>query len=269
MQERHKDRKQYFIEQGITTRKYVVPYISEFKSVTDKLRVLEIGCGEGGNLIPFLEIGCEVVGVDLNSKQIANARGFIKENYQDSKVTLLDQNIYELGTNEIGSFDIVMLRDVIEHIPNQAKFFKHLKSFLKPDGVVFFGFPPWCMPFGGHQQVCKSKFLSKLPYFHLLPYPLYKFVLKIFGETNHKIESLIEIKDTGIGISKFQRLVKKENYTFLKKTFYLINPNYEVKFGLKKRVQFKVIQAIPYLRDFLTTCVYCVITLKPLPDKKL
>ena len=268
MQERHKDRKQYFNEQGITTSKYVIPYISEFKSITDKIRILEIGCGEGGNLIPFVEIGCEVVGVDLNSGQIGNAREFISEHYQDSKVDLLNQNIYDIGTEDIGSFDIVMLRDVIEHIPNQDKFLKHLKSFLKPDGIVFFGFPPWCMPFGGHQQICRSKLLSKTPYFHLLPVVLYKLVLKLFGETEGIINSLLEIKETGIGINRFQRIVAKNGYKFLKKTFYLINPNYEVKFGLKQRTQFKIVQAIPYFRDFLTTCLYSVIKMdNTSPDK--
>jgi hypothetical protein len=67
-----------------------------------------------------------------------------------------------------------MLRDVIEHIPDQDRFFKHVRSYLQPDGVIFFGFPPWYMPFGGHQQVCHSKFLSKLPWFHPLPFPLFR-----------------------------------------------------------------------------------------------
>lgn len=261
MQERHKNRKQYFLEQGITTKKYVIPYIEEVKAVNENTRVLEIGCGEGGNLPPFIEIGCEVIGVDLNKPQLENAKKFTAEAYPDAKATFLHQNIYETTTDQIGSFDIIMLRDVIEHIPDQEKFMGHLKTFMKPDGIVFFGFPPWYMPFGGHQQVCRSK-LSVVPYFHLLPKGMYKGILKMAGETDNRIHDLLDIKDTGISTSRFERIVKKNKFVFLKKTFFMINPNYEVKFGLKQRTQFGVIKAIPYLRDFLTTCMYCVIKME-------
>ena len=262
MQERHTNRSQYFSEQAITTTKYVMPYISDYKAITKELRVLEIGCGEGGNLAPFIDLGCEVVGIDLSSKRIEEAKQFTSEHYHNSKAIFINQDIYRINAEELGRFDLIMLRDVIEHIHNQDQFFKHLKVFLKQDGLVFFGFPPWCMPFGGHQQVCKSKLLSKTPYFHLLPNTLYKGVLKLFGETERTVNSLVEIKETGIGINKFLQLVKNNKYAFVKKTLYFINPNYEVKFGLKQRVQFKTIAAIPYLRDFFSTCLYCVIRLK-------
>jgi SAM-dependent methyltransferase len=151
------------------------------------------------------------------------------------------------------------MRDVIEHIHNQDKFLQHLKNFLKPNGIVFFGFPPWRMPFGGHQQICKSKILSKMPYYHLFPRFLYRATLKIFGENKTTIDELLEIKETGIGINKFQKIVEKNGYQFVKKTFYLINPNYETKFGLKPRKQIGLIKIIPFFRDFLTTSVYCII----------
>jgi cyclopropane fatty-acyl-phospholipid synthase-like methyltransferase len=81
MQERHRDRKIYFEEQGITTKKYVIPYIEEILPITKDIRILEIGCGEGGNLIPFIEKGCEVAGVDISKSQIENAKKFINEKF--------------------------------------------------------------------------------------------------------------------------------------------------------------------------------------------
>ncbi len=259
MQERHRNRAAYFKEQGITTKKYVIPYIEKVKKIKQGTRVLEIGCGEGGNLSPFIDLGCEIIGIDLNSKQIENAKLFLNENYDTSNTQLLNANIYDINYEEIGKFDIIFLRDVIEHIPDQDKFMKHLKSFINPNGVIFFGFPPWRMPFGGHQQICRSKVLSKLPYFHLLPNILYKSILKLFGEKKGTINSLLEIKSTGIGINKFLKIVSENNYQFMLKDLYLINPNYEIKFGLKPRIQFRIIREIPYLRDFFTTCMYCII----------
>lgn len=258
MQERHKNRKQYFDEQGITTTKYVIPYIEEVMPITSKTRVLEIGCGEGGNLMPFVERGCSVVGVDLNELQIQRANTFFQETAPTSDATFIYKDIYEIG-DTIGKFDLIMMRDVIEHIHDQDKFMGYLKSFLKPEGKVFFGYPPWRMPFGGHQQICRNKWLSKLPYFHLFPKPFYKTILSSFGESEKTIEELLEIKDTGISISRFESLVKKHNYTFYNQTLFFINPNYEIKFGLTPRPLPSALGYVPYFKDFYTTCMYCVI----------
>ena len=125
MQKRHKDRKQYFEEQGITTKKYVIPYIEQVKKVKKGTRVLEIGCGEGGNLSPFIELKCEVVGIDLNKKQIKNAKLFIAEKYGNPNIQLINRNIYNISHEEIGTFDVIFLRDVIDHIPNHIEFMRH------------------------------------------------------------------------------------------------------------------------------------------------
>lgn len=262
MQARHTNRKQYFEEQSIVTEKYVIPYIKELMPIDASTRVLEIGCGEGGNIPPFLRAGCSVVGIDLNKKQIENARIFLQEMGSIENVELLCQDIYDVDSEKIGRFDLIIMRDVIEHIHNQERFMAELPRFLNEGGKIFFGFPPWRMPFGGHQQICASKLLSKLPYFHLLPKILYVSILKIFGEKPNIVDSLIEIKETGISIARFENIVHKNGYVFLKQTPYLINPNYEIKFGLKPTVQSKIVNNIPYFRDFLTTCYYCVIAHK-------
>lgn len=262
MQNRHLQRSTYFQEQGITTEKYVIPYIQQCYQINADTRVLEIGCGEGGNLIPFLELGCEVIGVDINEGKLNKGRQWIDEISSDFNCTLLLKNIYDVSDKDIGQFDLIFMRDVIEHIPNQEVFMNHLKVFLKESGKVFFGFPPWRMPFGGHQQICKSNFLSKLPYYHLFPRPIYTGILKLFGEKKNTIDALLEIKDTGISINRFETIVNKNQYKFDLKTMYLINPNYKIKFGLTPRVQFSLLQQIPILRDFLTSCYYCVISQK-------
>ena len=266
MQERHQNKRRYFKEQGLTTKKHVIPYIEKSKSITKETKVLEIGCGEAGNLQPFIEMGCDVTGVDISSSRIKNARIFTKETHPDAEVTFIASDIYKVGAEDIGQFDIIILRDVIEHIPNQDKFLGHMKVFLKPDGCVFFGFPPWYMPFGGHQQTCHNKWLSKVPYFHLLPTSLYKAVLRAFNENEVTVEALVEIKETGISTARFEKIMAKNNYKFIDKTLYLINPNYEIKFGLKKRPQFGLIKNIPFFRDFVTTCYYCLVTLDDKAD---
>jgi hypothetical protein len=83
--------------------------------------------------------------------------------------------------------------------------------------------------------------------------------LQLFGENQFTIKELLEIKDTGISIERFEKIVLQSNYTIPAKTFYLINPIYKYKFGLQPRKQFKLIASIPFLRNFFTTCVYYLI----------
>ncbi|MCL2290464.1 MAG: class I SAM-dependent methyltransferase [Bacteroidetes bacterium] len=262
MQERHKNRQQYFNEQSESTRKYVLPYILQGIDTDKKLRVLEIGCGEGGNLLPFLETGCECYGVELSETSYNNALIFYEENPLKSNLQLLNKNIYEVTPDEIGgAFDVVFLRDVIEHIPAQEQFMKHLKQFIAPTGVVFFAFPPWRMPFGGHQQVSHKKWISRMPYIHAFPKPVYKTILKILGSSDREIEGLLNLAETGISIKQFEKIIRQENYTVNRKTHWFINPNYQTKFGFKPRRLPKIFQ-IPYLQDFYTTAAYYLLKIE-------
>ncbi|HLP56258.1 MAG TPA: class I SAM-dependent methyltransferase [Fluviicola sp.] len=261
MYERHTNRERYFREQVFTTEKHVIPYIREVMPITPDMVVAEIGCGEGGNLKPFLDLGCKVIGIDLSESKIANGEAFFAEHPLKENLTLVAQDIYEVSPDTFHRFDLVIMRDTIEHIHNQDKFMDYLKQFLNPGGKVFLAFPPWRMPFGGHQQICRSKFLTKLPYFHILPVFMYRGILKLFGENEATIESLLEIKETGISIARFRRIVSGNNYQFDRETLYFINPNYEVKFKLKTRKLWPVFN-LPFLRDFFTTAHYSVISVK-------
>jgi SAM-dependent methyltransferase len=258
MQERHTNLQRYFDEQAITTRKFVVPYIESFKPVSKGTRVLEIGCGTGGNLVPFLEKGCIVTGVDISVTSIERA-SLLLGTRED--LSLIADDVYN-RTEADGQFDIIIMRDVIEHIHNQEKFMGFVKRFMAPEAVFFLAFPPWYNPFGGHQQIAKNKILSKLPYYHLLPSFLYKGLLGLGGESPKTIDDLLEIKATGISIERFERICREQQFTIERKSLYFINPNYETKFGLKPRLQWPVIAAIPFIRNFFVTAGYYLIRLK-------
>jgi len=259
MQERHQNKFQYFNEQALTTKKFVIPYLEELIVLSSETSVLEIGCGEAGNLKPFLDLGCKGTGIDISCSRIDLAKQYYKAYKNKHNLTLICKDIYQVNP-EGKKYDIIIMRDVIEHIPNQEKFMGFVKEFLKDNGKFFLAFPPWQNPFGGHQQISQNKLLSKLPYVHLFPVSVYKFILKTFGEEEATIKGLLEIKETGISIERFERILKKEKYKILKKTFYLVNPNYETKFGLKPRHQIKFISSMPWIRNFFTTAMYYVIT---------
>lgn len=261
MFEFHADRKRYFDIQQQNTDKYVIPFIKEKFDIRPGMRILEIGCGEGGVLLAFTKQGCTGVGVEFDTGRIVMGSQWMEEEIAAGKIRFISKDIYDVDpeTELGGKFDIILLKDVIEHIHDQQKLIAWMKQFLQPNGVIFFGFPPWQMPFGGHQQLCKHKWLASLPYYHLLPAFMYRGILKTFHEP---VDLLMEIKETGISIERFERICKDSGYAITHNTHYLINPIYEYKFGWKPRKQLGPVRAIPYLRDFFTTCVYYLITPK-------
>lgn len=57
MQARHQNRWIYFQESANTSHEFYIPYLKEYGIEIEKgVRVLEVGCGEGGNLLPFSEM---------------------------------------------------------------------------------------------------------------------------------------------------------------------------------------------------------------------
>ncbi len=243
------------------SRNYIWPFVAAHKKLDRESKVLEIGSAEGGVLKAFTDHDISCVGIELSESRVELANTFMKEEVKKGLVKFVASDIYDINPaiDTDFQFDLIILKDVIEHIHDQEKFMNHLHKFMKPEALVFFGFPPWYMPWGGHQQVCNNKWLSKLPYYHLLPNLLYKTLLKWGGESQGTIEGLLEIKETGISIERFQGIVKKNKYSVLAKIDYLINPIYELKFGMRPRKSPALLKYIPYLRNFYTSCMYYLI----------
>jgi 2-polyprenyl-3-methyl-5-hydroxy-6-metoxy-1,4-benzoquinol methylase len=164
----------------------------------------------------------------------------MKSNY---KPELIIGDIYSTKIHK--TFDLIILKDTLEHIHNQGGFMYYLKRYMNYNTKIFIAFSPWSMPFGGHQQMCNS-FLRYIPYLHLLPF--YEYLLRLF-ENPKKVNALLEIKETKISIMQFKEIIK--GYKIHKESFYLISPSY-IKFGLRPVSFLNIL--------FLITSYWCVIS---------
>lgn len=86
MQHRHKDRSQYFSELAYTSEKYFMPYIAGNMNLDRQLEILEIGCGDGGNLLPFAKSGHLVTGVDISTNRIKRCNIFFSKRACQRKI---------------------------------------------------------------------------------------------------------------------------------------------------------------------------------------
>lgn len=252
-----------FQHQYRVTRDYIIPYLEKYDGIKPGMHVLEIGCGEGGVLKAFAGYGCECTGMDLSESKIEHGKELLAEDEDGKRIHLFSADIYDQSTMDAfsGKFDLIILKDTIEHIPEQEKVMKQLPIYLKKGGKMFFAFPPWRMPFGGHQQTATTK-LGQAPWMHLFPRSIYQSYLRKAGEPEPTVVSLMEIYDTGISINRFEKILRETNYKIINRRLYLINPIYRFKFNLTPRPQFGLLAAIPVLRDFLSTTAYYLLSLE-------
>ncbi|MBK8348649.1 MAG: hypothetical protein IPL08_13950 [Saprospiraceae bacterium] len=95
-------------------------------------------------------------------------------------------------------FDIIILKDVIEHIPDQDRFIPKLKDFLSDDGVIFCISPGGCLSRASADM--QSQTAARAAMVPLLPLPIYKAILSAFGEKDATMAELLDIRSTGINI---------------------------------------------------------------------
>lgn len=96
-------------------------------------RILEIGCASGDLLLPLRDVaGFQVVGVEMSSyaASLAHAKGL------DVRVGRLEE--VEFTT---GSFDGVVMRNVLEHFSAPLEDLRRVSVLLKPEGKIFIAIP--------------------------------------------------------------------------------------------------------------------------------
>lgn len=100
--------------------------------------ILEIGCNDGVFLKPLLDAGFKnIVGVEANpyASKEAEMEGVNIIN------VMFDQNSAVNIKEEYDEFDIIILRHVLEHIPDLQSFFENVNLLLKKEGMFFIEIP--------------------------------------------------------------------------------------------------------------------------------
>ena len=233
----------HFYEQKLYTDYYLLPYFQKHIPNFHRKKVLEVGCAEGGLLDSLQSIGMDVHGIELSPERAKMA----KQKNDTLKVLVGDITDPELITMLNEKFDMIIMREVIEHVSDKYSAFKNLKDLLKDNGYLFVSFPPKRSPFAGHQQTGKS-FLKMIPYLHIFPSGLLKFIAKRFRENSEYINEIKLHYSTGCTINNFETHCKWNNFLPLKKDFYLFRPIYSQRFGLPTIK----LPNIPLIREYIT-----------------
>lgn len=90
-------------------------------------RLLDLGCGSGSFMARMQKWGWDVVGIEPDPKAVAHLKG--KYNF-DIRTSLI-------GCDDLaGSFDLITMNHLIEHLPDPLQTLKQCRKLLRPNGRV-------------------------------------------------------------------------------------------------------------------------------------
>ncbi|MBE9008240.1 class I SAM-dependent methyltransferase [Fortiea sp. LEGE XX443] len=154
-----------------------------------KIRILDIGCGNGSLSNLLAQNGYEVVGIEESESGVK----FASQAFPDCR--FVQGSIYNLPYAEIGEkFDVVIAAEVIEHLFFPRELLKNAKQCLKPNGSLIV-----TTPYHGY---------------------LKNMIIAISGRMDHHFSPLWDgghIKF--FSVATMTALLKTENYTNIKFDF--------------------------------------------------
>lgn len=152
------------IAQDITDkrqRQYLIDrdFIYKFYSDTDKIITLDFGCHDAKFLNTF-DDRFDKHGVEKSTQAVNYAKGAVAFGHNIHACNILDAPYKD------GYFDLIMMRGVIEHLPDPNECMEKICRLLKPGGLLYFSATPNVDSFSA--KTFKSAWNQYKPPEHLL-----------------------------------------------------------------------------------------------------
>jgi len=96
--------------------------------------ILDIGCGNGGLLHLARNEGWRVRGMELTEKAARDID-------EDQSIDVIVGDFLEYGNPDNDHYDVVVLRHVLEHLPDPIRAMRKIDSLLKENGLALLEFP--------------------------------------------------------------------------------------------------------------------------------
>jgi SAM-dependent methyltransferase len=185
------------------------------------------------------------IGIELSS-EIVSASPFVS----DDRFRLEVADVMAVGERQY-EFDLVLLHDVLEHIPEYPEALAAVATSLARGGHVFVSFPPYFSSFGGHQQLAGG-LARKLPFVHYLPARLF-FRVAAPGEQEYMTaegarQDMLSVRRTRLTLSAAESAFASVGLEVAERELFLVRPEHTVRYGLRAR-RVRALGRLPGLRE--------------------
>lgn len=103
--------------------------------INDKtIKILEVGAGLGYLTYAIAQDGYNIKGLDISEDAVKKATAYFGDYY-------ISQDIYDFANGNFCRFDVIILTEVIEHIPDPNKFCETLLGLLNVNGKLIISTP--------------------------------------------------------------------------------------------------------------------------------
>ena len=140
----------WYVGQRAIAHALLEPALGGSGGPSPSARLLDAGCGSGGNLVHLARRGLRVAGVDIAREAVAGSR--------ERGLPVVQGSLLALPFAD-RSFDVVTSFDVIYHawVPDDGAAMKEMSRVLRPGGVVLIRVPALRILWGAHDDAVDSR----------------------------------------------------------------------------------------------------------------
>jgi 2-polyprenyl-3-methyl-5-hydroxy-6-metoxy-1,4-benzoquinol methylase len=120
---------------GLKKLEFIVETLCGLGREPAKVRVLDVGCGNGSISLPVASLGYRVVGVDVDAGSIEHARA--ANTFPNARFELVEGDRFDLGER----FDVVICSEVLEHRHEPLPLIRAIGGAMANDGLAIITVP--------------------------------------------------------------------------------------------------------------------------------
>lgn len=212
--------------------------------------VLDFGCGHGALSLDLAQHGARrVLGIDLSDQRIRFCRERTAPRAPKEGV-LEFRKVNVVDIDEPEGFDMIVSKDVLEHVEPLEPAIQAMGRLLKPGGTLRFGFSPlYYSPFGDHGELG-----TRIPWGHVLAGE--QRVLDAFNRSNKS--SCRTLVEAGFNKRTPRQFFGAFDQLGFATEYRRINP---AEGGAKSAMMrvFDVLRRVPALEPYVTVGIYLVL----------
>lgn len=209
----------------------LIPWLEDNGVSLKGSSVAEIGCGEAGVLMAAMYAGAtRTLGTDILDDLIYNYSAKIAQALSlDVQFTHHDviKDPPDMEWEE--SFDIVLLRDVLEHLEDPVRALVNISRIMKPGATLMITFPPYFSPFGGHQQLLGT-LPGKIPFVHWMPGRLFDKIVRASKDSTNADE-VRRLRSIKLNADKVRAAARGAGMIVADEKYFLLRPVFRYKYG--------------------------------------